>query len=305
MEDVNFNSWTVKDLKEYLLQYDIRAQDIKGSGKNGNVIKKDLLKAANKMNKKNNKTEKKVIKTKELIFPPTLTDVFPHIAENLDATTVRLINKEYYSQYPIKTMLYHFIVNHFDYDSIENMKTYFETYDIFLAYQKYAINTLDDDQFQFLIYYMYLINNHAIEQMDKDEMRPYQTVSFIFHNNDILLYTNYSDAKGKIIFNKEELNYDDYCLVDVLIRVNFTQDDFKRMGELYYEENDLKTPTYKSFDRQQSIQVSKISNKMLTFLKYYIKLIQNDQIKILYTKTNMSVSGFIFLNNRLVVFNER
>lgn len=47
MERENFNTWTVNDLKKYLLQYDVT--DIKGTGKNGRVIKKDLIYAANKI----------------------------------------------------------------------------------------------------------------------------------------------------------------------------------------------------------------------------------------------------------------
>lgn len=42
MED--FNTWLVADLKNLLLQYDILP--IKGSGKNGNVIKADFIKSS-------------------------------------------------------------------------------------------------------------------------------------------------------------------------------------------------------------------------------------------------------------------
>lgn len=45
----NFNTWLVADLKNLLLQYDILPT--KGSGKNGNVIKADLLRAVKKLNK--------------------------------------------------------------------------------------------------------------------------------------------------------------------------------------------------------------------------------------------------------------
>lgn len=54
MEPENFNTWKVNDLKEYLLQYDILPKDIKGSGKNGNVIKSDLIRTVKKVNKKEN-----------------------------------------------------------------------------------------------------------------------------------------------------------------------------------------------------------------------------------------------------------
>lgn len=51
MEEENFSKWTVKDLKEYLLQYDIITKDIKGSGKNGNVLKQDLIYTAKTIGK--------------------------------------------------------------------------------------------------------------------------------------------------------------------------------------------------------------------------------------------------------------
>lgn len=40
----DFSKWTVPYLKELLLQYDIDTRYIKGSGKNGNMIKKDYIK---------------------------------------------------------------------------------------------------------------------------------------------------------------------------------------------------------------------------------------------------------------------
>lgn len=52
MEHENYETWKVSDLKEYLLQYDITTKNIKGSGKNGNVVKKDLIRTVKKINKK-------------------------------------------------------------------------------------------------------------------------------------------------------------------------------------------------------------------------------------------------------------
>ena len=40
--NMDFKSWTINDLKEYLLQHDIIIK--KGSGKNGSVLKQDLIK---------------------------------------------------------------------------------------------------------------------------------------------------------------------------------------------------------------------------------------------------------------------
>ncbi len=44
----DFSKWTVAYLKELLLQYDIDTRYMKGSGKNGNMIKKDYIKLSQK-----------------------------------------------------------------------------------------------------------------------------------------------------------------------------------------------------------------------------------------------------------------
>ena len=46
---MDLNKWLVSDLKTFLLQYNIDDTDIKGSGKHGNVIKKDYLKMVKKI----------------------------------------------------------------------------------------------------------------------------------------------------------------------------------------------------------------------------------------------------------------
>lgn len=46
MQSERFDQWLVSDLKTLLLQYDIDTKDIKGSGKNGNLIKKDYVRMA-------------------------------------------------------------------------------------------------------------------------------------------------------------------------------------------------------------------------------------------------------------------
>ena len=74
---MDFDSWLVPELKEYLLQYNITPKDIKGSGKNGNVVKKDLVRTAKKTSKF---SPKKPTNT----FPSELTDVLPTIIGNLD-----------------------------------------------------------------------------------------------------------------------------------------------------------------------------------------------------------------------------
>lgn len=49
MESENFNKWSVNDLKNLLLQYNIEPANINGSGKNNNVIKADLVRTARKI----------------------------------------------------------------------------------------------------------------------------------------------------------------------------------------------------------------------------------------------------------------
>lgn len=59
----SFEHWTVVELKNYLLQHDISMKDIEGSGKNGNVIKKDLIKAVKKIHRKSSYINYSPIKT--------------------------------------------------------------------------------------------------------------------------------------------------------------------------------------------------------------------------------------------------
>jgi len=47
--ETDFSKWLVSDLKDLLLQYNVDINDIKGSGKNGNIIKKDYIKTAKKI----------------------------------------------------------------------------------------------------------------------------------------------------------------------------------------------------------------------------------------------------------------
>ena len=49
MNSYDFHRWTVKELRAYLLQYDIHIKDIQGTGKNGNVIKEDLIRTINEI----------------------------------------------------------------------------------------------------------------------------------------------------------------------------------------------------------------------------------------------------------------
>lgn len=97
MEEENFNSWTVKDLKEYLLQYDIKPSSLKGSGKNGGVIKKDFIKAAKKIGEKSD-----IIKTEKIdridFVLPLEEDLITEVYNNCriyDKLTLCKTNKKY------------------------------------------------------------------------------------------------------------------------------------------------------------------------------------------------------------------
>jgi len=86
MESQDFNKWLVKDLLEYLAQYNVDKTDIQGTGKNNNVVKHDLVRAARKVTK---------------MYPSNINnydiipkDVVQHILSNLPIQTSRLINKQ-------------------------------------------------------------------------------------------------------------------------------------------------------------------------------------------------------------------
>ncbi len=87
----NYNKWLVNDLTEYLLQHNITKTDIKGTGKNGNVIKADLVRASKKVSKLHTLNINTVEKNTYDIIPQ---DVIPQIFDNLPIKTTRLINKQ-------------------------------------------------------------------------------------------------------------------------------------------------------------------------------------------------------------------
>ncbi len=78
----DFNTWLVADLKNLLLQYDILPT--KGSGKNGNVIKIDLLRAAKKIKK----DRYNQINTYDAINPNLPEDIMMEILLNADIKTI-------------------------------------------------------------------------------------------------------------------------------------------------------------------------------------------------------------------------
>jgi hypothetical protein len=91
----NYNDWLVKDLLEYLSQYNIDKTDIRGTGKNGNVVKKDLIRAIKKIKRYSNNiinNDIQYIENNEYDIIPI--DVIPQILYNLPVQKSRLINKQ-------------------------------------------------------------------------------------------------------------------------------------------------------------------------------------------------------------------
>ena len=301
---MEFDSWYVNELKEYLLQYNITPKDIKGSGKNGNVVKKDLVRTAKKISKFSPKTSK----VSQNTFPSELTDVLPTIIGNLDYMKQREINKYYNQRNSIKDILYNFIIKTYPYNDIDDVIDYFPTFDLFKAYQREMIDNLSDDLVKFLTYYMYLINHGKIDQMDKEVMTPSQTKSFAFYDTEILIYTDYTE-NVKVDMGNPQLHQilpDDRESIYNYIIKHFDDYDLNRMS-YYYEENDIPTPSMKSFKKYQMIQVANMTNDMTDFLYQYIELIRKKNI---FFSTNNGLfnfrpDGFIFLNDRAVIFNER
>lgn len=115
MDDENFNRWTVKDLKEYLLQYDVTTRDIEGTGKNGNVVKNDLIYAIKKLHENDINNDVSFIRLDDI--PNLNNDILINIAIKLpidDVQQLTMTNKDFYNIYssPI------FWVNKYNYDNL-------------------------------------------------------------------------------------------------------------------------------------------------------------------------------------------
>ena len=221
----------------------------------------------------------------------------------------RQINKYYNAKNSIKDILYNFIIKTYPYNDIDDVIDYFPTFDLFKAYQRKMIDELNDDLVQFLTYYMYLINHGKIDQMDKEVMTPYQTKSFAFFKDNILIYTDYTENVIVAIGNPQLhqiLPDEKEHIYDYIIN-HFDRYDLNEMSDYYYDENDLPTPSMKSFKKYQMIQVTNMTDDMTDFLYQYIELIRK---KKLYFSDDHRLfifrpDGFIFLNDRAVIFTER
>lgn len=297
MESPNYNSWTINQLKELLLKHNISDKDIKKSGKSkSKPLKSDYIRAIKKINKKNdiniNKYEKE------------LTDVIPTIMQNLDPMTLRSINKGYYQQYNNKEIIYQFILKNIPFDAIDDVDDYFDNYEIFKKYQYEQVQKLDEEQIQFLLYYIYLINTDSVEQMDNASMEPYKSSGFMLYDNNILVYTQCDKADGKLGLTNSNPNNKSH--ITSFIYRFITQDDYDRFVELYYEENDITPLSKKEFQQSQVKMVNRLGYDMIQFLNYYMYLIRIKKIKFSNAIFDgFYVDGFIFLDGRLVAYNNR
>lgn len=174
----NFNKWQVLDLKNLLLQYDITSKDIKGSGKNGNVVKSDLI-----------KTIKKVIKNdipiiNEYHVNPLPFDIMTEIIKISDVKTViNLCNSSTTLQNYCDEKLWAYIANREEMPIKTTSKAWIKEYlyhewevEILLQMLKDGLTivvNLPKDSLYFgeglnvLMYmnYHYVINNNIIDDM--------------------------------------------------------------------------------------------------------------------------------------------
>jgi hypothetical protein len=320
MDHPDFNKWLVDDLKIYLLQHDIVLE--KGSGKNGRVLKADLVKKASKAYKSESKlfkkspvkiTKKSPVKSE---FPIELNDVLPNILGNMNINAVRSLNKKFNAQYPVKCLVYDYIVSKFNQvhlgeDEDENVSDYFSNLEEFKIYEQQQIDALDDKMINYLFYLMYLMKNKAVYTMDKEGSSPYLCNGFFLYKSKLLLM--FSDElllnnHSKGIFkpeiknaSKEKVNI--YNFIDK----HFDNYDYERMVDYYFQDNDLKAPTLKQMMIEQKKTLTKSDDDMIDFLMYTINLINKHKMvnHMEAVFNGFEISGFLFLNETIVFFNER
>jgi hypothetical protein len=303
--DQDFDKWLVSDLKNYLLQHDIVLE--KGSGKNGNVIKSDLVKKAYKIYKSNKITKSPVkIKTLSGQFPTELNDLVPNILNNVNMNTVRSLNKQYYASYPAKRLVYDYIISNYEhiYMHEDEEDEYFNTIEEFKMYEQQQINMLDDKMVDFLFYMVYLMKNKVIYTMDIQSATPYLCNGFFLYKSKILLIFGDKillNNHSKGIFNDNK-NREDY--IYQFINDNFDEYYHNRMVNYYFEEYDIDPPTYNEMMLEQKKTLSKCDNDMIKFLLTVIDLINREKMikHMEYVFDIFKISSFIFMNEMIVFF---
>jgi len=266
------------------------------------ILKKSPTKVKSKKSIKI--TSNSPVKNNQFILPVELTDVVPNIIQNLDVKTIRSLNLNYNNQYTNKDIIYNFIITHFDKSEIDDFNDYFDDINDFNNKQRQFVDQLDNQTIHFLMYYMFLINKGAVEQMDKEGMTPYKTICFALYNNQIIILTNYTQTNGQLKYNSKQKEFDPY--IYNFIKKHFDQYDYYRLVEYYYEENDIIPSSFNNLIKSQSDILKIIDDDMNQFLRIFIKFILTK--KLIFANMHFisfDVSGFLFLNERLVVFNER
>lgn len=333
MDHPDFNKWLVDDLKIYLLQHDIVLE--KGSGKNGRVLKADLVKKASKAYKSESKLfkispkkspvkitkispKKSPVKSVKNEFPVQLNDVLPNIIGNMNINAVRSLNKNFNAQYPVKRLVYDYIVSTFNHvhfgeedDDDENVSDYFSNLEEFKIYEQQQIDALDDKMIDYLFYLMYLMKNKAVYTMDKEGSSPYLCNGFFLYKSklllmfgDELLLNNHS--KG--LFKPETKNASkEKVIIYDFINKHFDDYDYQRMVGYYFEDNHLKTPTLKQMMIEQKKTLTKSDDDMIDFLMYTINLINKHKMvnHMEAVFNGFDITGFLFMNETIVFFNER
>lgn len=299
MDHPDFNKWLIDDLKTYLLQHDIVLE--KGSGKNGNVIKSDLVKQASKAYKADTKQSNIKYTTNNQTmsgeFPEQFNDLIPSILNNLNAKTLRSLNKSYYQEYSKKRLILNFMQKQFHlikFDQDYNTQEKFNNYEI------QQLEKADDDMITYLYYLMYFINIDMLYIMDKYDSVPVKCVGFILYAGRIVLLSD-----GQILQNKEIRKkhvHLDKRNIYKFIKENFPRIDYDRLVENYYLGGNVSIPSYKELMNYQKYLLSNFDDDMNNFLQFSIMLIGFFDLGINYP--NDPVTGFLCLADKIIFTND-
>ena len=280
---------------------------------NDYYIRKEVGKKYNIRRARNSelKTEIVSLSQSNAYMPELPMDVIPLIAQHLPVTKSRALNKAFLKLNPIGKLIYQFIVNHFtqdDFDGNDDIDDHFDDYQQFEAYQQQRIALLSDNDIKFLFYCINKMKHDQLMSMDKQGMEPIIVKSLFFTNDDIMFLNDYDHVYSKTITKskKKVTLTKTQQFIYTYIKKRFDDIDYERFED--YNDN---TMPFKSLDelmKYEQQQVALLTEDDEWFLFQCIDKINKQQL-LLGSATDhiigFSADGFMFLYDRLVIFNER
>lgn len=243
-------------------------------------------------------------------------EIISHIASYTDVPTARLaFNKQIYSanqqryDQEIRDRIYQFIVRHYTPEMYqEHDMRPFDSYEDFLSVESQHTQALTVPDIHYINQLIKKIKQGDVLNMDKEGMRPCFVFGILFYKNKLITINgdNYIEDED-IVLSKPIKSADHHGLM-VNSLYHFINDHFDDYDyDRFVDYNEQPYKSRRELMLYQRRQLDSLPYDDLRFLQETMNRIKTK--KLLQTSSSIflewKTSGFLFLNDKLVLFHER